>query len=163
MTEAPPLVQKSLSCRKCVETGMSVCCQGCAAGVSAGDRELSWLPSCVTNLPDSSELLFKWTVTFMYLELSRVGFFSFLSNTKIYSLCPVLYVKSLILYFQFKELICVVECMLCAFSCSCCCMMAACLFLEGEHNSSSHPQPVESFVVKAWARCWGPEQGSRWH
>lgn len=149
MTEAPPLVQKSLSCRKCVETGMSVCCQGCAAGVSAGDRELSWLPSCVTNLPDSSELLFKWTVTFMYLELSRVGFFSFLSNTKIYSLCPVLYVKSLILYFQFKELICVVECMLCAFSCSCCCMMAACLFLEGEHNSSSHPQPVESFVVKA--------------
>lgn len=101
------------------------------------------------QLPDSSELLFKWTVTFMYLELSRAGFFSFLSNIKIYSLCPVLDVKSLFLYFQCKMLICVVECVFCAFSCSCCCMMAACLFLEGEHNSSRHPQLVKSVMVKA--------------
>lgn len=83
----------------------------------------------------------------MYLELSGVDFFSFLSKVKIYSLHLVLYVPLFILYFQFKELICVAECMLCAFSCTC--VMAACLFLEGEHNSLSNPQLVESVMVKA--------------
>lgn len=39
---------------ECVQSGLVQ-----AAGVSAGNRELSWLFSCVTNLPDSSELLFK--------------------------------------------------------------------------------------------------------
>lgn len=85
----------------------------------------------------------------MYLELCGVGFFSFLSNVKMYSLHLFLYVPSFMLYFQFKELICVVECMLCAFSCTWSCMMAECLFLEGEHNSSSNPQLVESVVLKA--------------
>lgn len=77
----------------------------------------------------------------MYLELPGVGFSSFLSTVKIYSLYLARYVSSFILSFQFKELICVVECMLCAFTCTCCSVMAACLFLEGEH-SSSNPQVV---------------------